>query len=213
MYFIDLTNRIFGRLAVISQVPSKRDGSPLKWVCKCSCGNTRVVVGSRLKSGETTGCIECFRADVGARFRKYSLELQSTMRSWKSMLGRCSCQDKRSRAYVSYVERNITVCKRWQKFENFLTDMGPRPAGTTVERKNNNRGYMPSNCTWAKPEQQAQNRRPRMDCQWLTYKGETRPMAEWSKIVGISRGTLNGRILRGWPDEKILSAPPRPWGR
>lgn len=51
------------------------------------------------------------------------------------------------------------MCKRWEKFENFLADMGEPPPGMTLERKNNDKGYGPSNCRWATPAEQARNKR------------------------------------------------------
>ncbi len=61
--------------------------------------------------------------------------------------------------YAYYGGRGITVCKAWLKFENFLADMGRRPTPAhTLERKNANKNYTPSNCVWATREAQARNR-------------------------------------------------------
>ena len=76
---------------------------------------------------------------------------------WSSMKHRClNTQDKQ---YKDYGGRGITVSKRWLKFKNFLADMGERPVGMTLDRKNNDRGYMKSNCRWATRKEQQQNRR------------------------------------------------------
>jgi hypothetical protein len=57
--------------------------------------------------------------------------------------------------------RGVKVCERWQKFENFLADMGERPQGRTLDRYPNNAGnYEPGNCRWATAKEQAANRKP-----------------------------------------------------
>jgi len=69
------------------------------------------------------------------------------------------CYNQGNASYESYGGRGIKVCDRWQRYENFLTDMGRRPPGTSLDRINNDDDYSASNCRWATPKQQANNRR------------------------------------------------------
>jgi hypothetical protein len=67
---------------------------------------------------------------------------------------------KKHHAFENYGGRGIRLCKRWQGtvgFGNFLEDMGPRPAGMTLDRKNPQGHYEPTNCRWATRDVQANN--------------------------------------------------------
>ena len=125
---------------------------------------------------------------------------------WSAMLQRCN--NPKCRVYRHYGGRGITVCIRWLKFEDFFTDMGPRPFRSAwLERLNNNIGYSLDNCAWVTPSQNGRNKR---NSRFLTLGNERLCVTAWSEKTGIPIPTIYGRIKSGWPIERVLTEPPNP---
>jgi len=131
---------------------------------------------------------------------KHGMHGTKTYQVWKSMRERCLC--KTSRAYNRYGGRGITICERWESFENFYADMGDRPEGKTIDRIDNDGPYSPENCRWATDIEQANNKR---NNRLLTYKGKTQTVPQWARELGIKTGTIAVRLSRGLPIEKVLN--------
>lgn len=127
---------------------------------------------------------------------------------WRQMILRC--YDPTNSGYERYGARGIRVCDRWRKGTPrnkphilFIRDMGPRPDNTySLERKDNNGDYCPSNCKWATKTEQSRNTRTN---RLLTFRGETKCIMDWSKEIGISRTTITSRLKKGWTVEMALT--------
>ena len=125
-------------------------------------------------------------------------------KTWEKMLSRCLCPG--NDAYRHYGGRGITVCEEWvDSFEAFLRDMGEKPGPEyTIERNNNNDGYRPGNCSWAKMDKQAQNRRGNRN---ITIDGVTKCRTEWLRHFGIKKDTFDTRIRLGWDLMDAVTVP------
>lgn len=127
---------------------------------------------------------------------------------WAAMRQRCYRPTHPE--YHNYGARGITVCPQWDDFATFAADMGPRPAGRSLDRIDNDGWYGPDNCRWATSIEQARNMRT---THIVTIGDETKPLAEWCQLYGINRSTVLKRINRsGWTPEQALTVP-RMWER
>lgn len=129
----------------------------------CDCGNTLKVLLNSLKTGHTMSC-GCYRAEIN-KLSKNNTHGKSSFPEyliWKGMKARCF--NMNNEHYLDYGGRGITVCARWsESFESFYGDMGERPDGLTLDRKDNNGNYEPSNCRWVSWVDQQTNKRMRKD--------------------------------------------------
>ena len=122
-----------------------------------------------------------------------------TYRTWTGMKVRCN-----DLLNEDYGAKGITYDPRWEKFDNFLADMGERPDGMTLDRIDGDGNYCKENCRWADKLTQDNNR---SSCRWLELNGERHSLTAWSRKLGISRDTLKARIRYGWSDERVLTEP------
>jgi hypothetical protein len=200
----NLIGKTFGRLTVVSVA---RQGRRLMAHCRCECGAERDVRAEQLPSGKSKSC-GCLSRELSAeRGHQYATHGHSNTRVytvWRGMMTRCY-NDKHD-TYQKYGARGIRVCDRWKTFENFLADMGEKPAGMTIERINNDGNYELGNCRWATPAEQARNRR---SSRFITYKGASLTIAEWAERMGVKVHVLDNRLRRSWPLDRVFSSPCR----
>lgn len=124
-----------------------------------------------------------------------------TYNSWKHMIRRC--HSKKNKNYADYGGRGIKVCKRWRNsFAEFLKDMGKKPLGRFLNRKNNNGNYSKANCEWATWDKQSNNKRNTV---LITFKGKTQSASQWTRELGYSRYLIRGRLAMGWSKREAVS--------
>lgn len=165
----DLTNARFGRLLVVALDHLEGAKKRAYWACRCDCGTEKAIRADGLMSGvvQSCGCLGREKRTAASaaattthgvtKGRRSEQRQPPTYRSWAMMKVRCL--NEKNHKFKDYGGRGIAVCAEWNKFENFLADMGERPAGTTLDRIDVNGNYEPGNCRWADAKTQRANRR------------------------------------------------------
>jgi hypothetical protein len=120
--------------------------------------------------------------------KTHGMSETSTYHIWAAMKNRCTSPN--DKYWDRYGGRGITICDRWQKFENFYADMGGRPEGKQLDRIDNNKGYFPDNCRWATPRENASNqeRSVRIEMGYIRLS-----LSDLAELGNVSRPTIKGR--------------------
>ena len=187
--------RRFGRLVVQSELGSIKGRK--HWSCICDCGKSIVASTQNLNLGRVTSC-GCARIKHNASRGKHPL-----YQVWLSMRERCN--NPKCKNYDRYGGRGIKVDPRWDDFNQFVADMGERPPGHSIERKDNDGDYTPKNCRWATQREQVLNSsRPK----WITVDGVTKHLSGWAADLGIRPEVITQRInTYGWTPERAVTTP------
>lgn len=189
--WIDITGQQFGCWKVLNYQGRG------KWLCVCTkCGTPAKKKSNHLKSQKNGVCNQCYLKTRITHGHSFVGKVSRVYNVWHSMRQRCF--NKNSASYPIYGGRGITVCDRWQAFENFLEDMGDPPVGTSIERKDNNGNYEPDNCRWATKVEQGNNRR---DNRYVILSGQRMTVAQATRIIGYSPESLY-RSLRVSTDDR-----------
>jgi hypothetical protein len=125
-----------------------------------------------------------------------------TYRSWAEMKTRV--KNSRRARFHDYGGRGIDMDPRWENFEIFLSDMGIKPNGESLERRDNSRGYWPDNCCWANRVDQANNKR---NNRLISIGGEVKTLTQWARSAGLVSATLRNRLEAGWEESRLLVGP------
>lgn len=217
--FQDLTGRTFGRWTVLRFVRRCERMHGCYFLCRCECGREREVFGPSLTAEKSRGCKSCVHRTHGETQRQPGVTTE--YRLWVAMKNRCFGSGHNARNHGA---RGVRVCLRWRDcFEDFLADMGRRPAdGLSIDRIDNDGHYScgkcedcqghgwPMNCRWATPLEQAANTRMNVH---LTLDGMTRHLNEWARVIGLHATTIRHRLATGMSVEQALTTPKRKGGR
>lgn len=209
--FIDLTNERFGKLKVIKRVENN-EHNQVCWLCRCDCGNEKIIIGQSLKSGATTSC-GCLQKNAVKEFCKKSFTTHGMAKTrlnnvYHNMKARCN--NKYRKEYKNYGARGISVCEAWNNNFKIFYDWAmangykedARRGECTLDRIDVNGDYEPNNCRWITNKKNCNNKRN--NC-YIVYNNEKHTMSEWAEIKKIKISTLSMRINKyKWSIERAL---------
>lgn len=184
----------FDMLVVIDDSGKRSPNKSILWKCRCDCGGWSLRTSADLHRITHMNC-GCVKPPANVTV-KHGHTNSPTYVSWLAMKKRCLYE--KHPAYHNYGGRGIKVCRRWlgdSGFENFLADMGERPDGTTLERRDSNGNYTKGNCRWATRTAQANNTRAN---RMLRMGGRTKTASMWAREYGLNVAVIYERLKRGW---------------
>jgi len=196
-------------LILIKKLDKKDKWGACYGLYRCECGNEKEILIKNVKYKLTKSC-GCLKNQLsGNAARTHGMSKTSEFSSWKHMKYRC--YNENCKEYHNYGGRGIIICDRWKNsFENFLEDMELKPEPKekySIERRNNNGNYEPTNCYWGTRKIQANNRRYNDN---IIYNNKEQTLTQWSKELNIQRETLWYRLYKyNWSIEKTFTTPVR----
>lgn len=195
----DLAGLRFGRWTVSGL--HEKTGYKRTYLCVCDCGNSKVVDRYALTSNVSKSC-GCLRTEtIATASLTHGKSRTPEYKVYISMLNRCN--NPKYKEYHLYGGRGIKVAERWLKFENFIEDVGPRPAkGYQLDRKDNNKGYEPGNARWATRTENARNKRNTV---FVEFRGRQTTLKEVAEELGVAYSALFYRYQTGLTGEALFA--------
>lgn len=189
----------YGRLTIIKEVTKNKKNR--QFLCQCDCGNEKTVLLHHLKNGDIVSC-GCFRKENPSRLTHGGTGTR-LFRIWTGMKSRCYNQKVRS--YSNYGARGINICDEWlcnfEIFYDWAIAHGYSD-NLSIDRKDNDGNYEPSNCRWATTKEQDNNKRSN---RIITYQGQSLNIKQWSEILNIGYAALKRRLYKGWSIERAFN--------
>ena len=192
--------------------PDRASGG-YRWVVQCFCGSQRTVVAQDLRSGRSRSC-GCTWAGPGRPLKTGKTNKTHGVgyeckeyRTWRNAKNRC--YNPKAEKFPRYGERGVTMDETWAaSYEAFLAGVGRAPSPKhSLDRRDNDKGYVPGNVYWATAKEQANNSSKTVR---LTVDEQTHPLTYWAEKLQVRAGNIRFRLNAGWTDRQAIELDPPP---
>lgn len=195
---VDMAGSTYGRLTVLKRVENDVSGNA-RWLCKCECGNEKIVLGRSLRTGRTRSCgcllAESSKQRMTAMCTKHGFSNKKLYRVYMAMRERC--EKPSASEYSSYGGRGISMCKEWRERKEAFFEWAMQNGykeGLQIDRIDTNGDYCPGNCRWATRSENMNNIRKNVR---FEHNGVSHTLAEWARIARLPYMTVYGRY-KAW---------------
>lgn len=202
----DLSGNRYGKLIVICPNGKDKDGAHYVSTVRCDCGMVFDVRDTFLVNGDAIMCKRC----VPTIHRTHGKTKERVFNVWQKMMARC--YNKNDKSYAAYGGRGIKVCDEWHNSVAFIEwaykngyDKNKNGIDNSIDRKNVDGNYEPTNCRWVELKTQARNKRV---TRYANYNGQQMPIRDIADIVGIKATNIIQRIDKyGWSEYDAIHIP------
>lgn len=189
-------------LTFIKNVGSDKHGKTVG-LYKCICGNEKEINNNNVKRGKTISC-GCYKSKLRPTLT-HGLSSHPLFRIWNAMNERCTKENNKD--YDNYGGRGVRVCDEWRdNFKSFynwaIENSWQKGLEIDKDIKGDGLLYSPETCTITTHTDNCNSKRNNT---YLTFKGETKTYAEWSRQYNLKRTILRYRIKSGWDIEDALT--------
>lgn len=197
----DLTGQVYGRLTVAGY--AGKIGTKQCWHCVCTCGTRRTISSNSFRTGNAKSCgclqLEAVTRAVRQRCTTHGWSKTTEYRAYCHAKERCN--NPNVEKFRHYGGRGIRF--EFDSFEQFIAELGPRPAGCSIDRIDNDGHYAPGNVRWSTKTEQIRNRSV------ATILPSGARAADAAEAIGLVAQTILERLKRGWCEPCATSIPAR----
>lgn len=207
---IDLIGKRYGRWVVLEQAKPGQ-GYSTRWLCKCDCGTVKTVDGQLLRTGRSRSC-GCLNEERRIQMPNSRMNDDERIRAIYISI-RSACENPQDPKYPKFGGKGIKVCDEWRRsFEAFRkwSETNGYDDKAFLLRYDVTKDFSPYNSKWVHSPNKGNGRKGSI---MLTANGETHSLAEWSRITGLNRSSIEERLLRGATPEEAVNPERRPRGR